>query len=172
MAAGLTALVLGMAVTLAALAGGITPLFFIGTAIGGFGSGASFLGAYGTLVPLATPSQRGALISALYIVGYLSFSVPAVIAGLTVGPFGLRGATYAYGVVVALLALSALALRGTKPERACPRYAGAAVPLHRPAARARTADAGAKPRAGVGRARPHDARVTNAAAQVLRFGGG
>lgn len=112
MAAGLLALILGVVVTLVALAGGVIPLFFAGTAISGFGFGASFLGAYGTLVPLATSSQRGALISALYIVGYLAFSVPAVVAGMAVGPIGLRGATNAYGVIVAALALAAFALRG------------------------------------------------------------
>lgn len=84
MFAGQLALIGGVALTLLALSLPSTALFFLGTAIGGVGFGVSFLGAYGTLVPLAAPTERSAVISSLYIVGYLAFSVPAIAAGIAV----------------------------------------------------------------------------------------
>ena len=48
--------------------------------------------------------RRAALLSATYILIYLSFSVPAVVAGVAVTVFGLEATTYAYGLAVMALA--------------------------------------------------------------------
>ena len=54
--------------------------------------------------------QRAALLSAVYIVSYLAFSIPALIAGLLITHDGLRNTSFGYGGFVALTALVTLAL--------------------------------------------------------------
>jgi predicted MFS family arabinose efflux permease len=75
-----------------------------------------FQGALRSVIPLAEPQERGALISAIYIASYLAFSVPAIAAGMAVSHFGLLPVTYAYGLM--LMAFAALALAGTRERRA------------------------------------------------------
>lgn len=55
--------------------------------------------------PLAPPERRGALVAAIYVVTYLSFSVPTIIGGAAVTVVGLRSAAYGYGLVVMALAV-------------------------------------------------------------------
>ncbi|MGH3387300.1 MAG: MFS transporter [Actinomadura sp.] len=107
MAAGSVALAAGTGLTLFALAGPSTPLFFLGTALAGAGFGSSFLGTFRSLAVLAGPEVRAELFASLYIVSYLALSVPAVLAGLAVSSLGLRATTTGYGAVVILLALLA-----------------------------------------------------------------
>ena len=52
----------------------------------------------------------------MYVVGYLAFSVPAVIAGFAAVHFGLLHTTYVYGAGVVLLALAVLALAEPRSE--------------------------------------------------------
>jgi MFS family permease len=108
MLAGCAALAGGVAVTVAAVAAEIPALLYAGTVVAGCGFGVAFLGSFRTLVALASPQRRGELIAAIYIVAYLAFSVPSVIAGVLTTSIGLNDAATGYGVVVALLALAAL----------------------------------------------------------------
>jgi hypothetical protein len=48
------------------------------------------------------------LFAALYVVSYLSFSIPAIIAGRMVAPFGLLQTELVYGAVLVTMALAAL----------------------------------------------------------------
>ncbi|MEU5032514.1 hypothetical protein [Streptomyces milbemycinicus] len=81
-----------------------------GGLIGGVGFGASFSGALRTIAPLAQPHQRAGLFAAVYLVAYLSFGVPAIIAGLLIAPLGLLHTVLGYGVaVIATAALGLLA---------------------------------------------------------------
>jgi predicted MFS family arabinose efflux permease len=57
---------------------------------------------------LAEPQERAALLSAVYVVSYLAFSVPALVAGILVTHIGLLHTSLAYGGLVALIAVSAL----------------------------------------------------------------
>jgi protein-S-isoprenylcysteine O-methyltransferase Ste14 len=50
-------------------------------------------------------SALGAVISAFYIVAYLSLSVPAVLAGVAVSHLGLQSTFEVFGSVVAAIAL-------------------------------------------------------------------
>ena len=59
-----------------------------------------------TVLPLARTDERAGLLAAFYVVGYLSFSLPAVLAGLAVPMVGLTVAAYVYGAVVILMALA------------------------------------------------------------------
>jgi MFS family permease len=107
---GAIALFVGVAVTLLALGLGSVVLFFVGTVIAGAGFGAGFQGGIRIVVPQVAPHERAGTLSLLYVVSYLGFGVPAVIAGvLTVDGPGLFGAATIYGVAVMLLALLALA---------------------------------------------------------------
>jgi Major Facilitator Superfamily len=108
MLAGCLTLVVGAAMTLAAIETASAAAFLVGTAVAGVGSGtAFFLGAYRILTPLASPSQRAGLISASWIVFYLAFSVPVLIAGVAVTHFGLHRTAAVYSAALALLAAAA-----------------------------------------------------------------
>jgi MFS family permease len=87
-----------------------TPVFFVGAAVSGVGFGAGFLGAFRSVAQLTTPGDRAELFATVYIVSYLAFSVPAVLAGLAARPLGLRTTATLYGCVVAVLALVVLPL--------------------------------------------------------------
>jgi MFS family permease len=107
------AMALGLG-TLLALVGvhyGATAFAVIGTVIAGAGFGAGALASFGTVSRIARPHERGALIAAVYVISYLAFSVPAVIAGFADTHFGLRPTTEVYTLVVLALTLLALALR-------------------------------------------------------------
>jgi len=108
MVGGSVVLAAGVAATLLALALTSIPLFFLGTAIAGFGYGAAFLGAFRTVSLLAEPGERAELFATVYVVNYLAFSLPAIAAGLAVSPFGLRRTADDYGVAVILLAAAAV----------------------------------------------------------------
>lgn len=124
MNAGVSVLAAGTALTLLALALPSVPLFFAGTAVAGAGFGTTFLGSFRALATLAAPPQRAELFASLYLVSYLAFSVPALVAGLAVTSVGLTDTTIAYGGMVILFALVALALGRRRPEvravTACP----------------------------------------------------
>ncbi|GAB3599204.1 MFS transporter [Angustibacter peucedani] len=107
---GTAVLALGTVVTLASLDTASTVGYFVGTAIAGAGFGSAFSGTLRTIAPTVGPHERAELFAALYLVSYLGFSVPAVLAGVAAGRVGLLPTATTYGVVVVLLALSALGL--------------------------------------------------------------
>ena len=92
---------------LVALATGTTWLFFASAAVSGAGFGAAFLGAVALVTAGVDPGHRAGLLSSLFVVGYLAFSVPAIAAGLAVNVVGLRVAAEVYGAVVIVLAVGA-----------------------------------------------------------------
>ena len=117
---GSVLLLVGVASTLVAVAFGSILGLYAGSILAGLGFGPAFSGIFRSLAPLAPVDGRGALVASIYIVLYLSFSVPTIIAGVAVGSFGLRETTYVYGVVVMLLAAATLVVatpRARVPER-------------------------------------------------------
>jgi MFS family permease len=100
--------VTGTAVTLFSLITGQLPLFFVGSVIAGVGFGASFSGALRIIAPLAEAHQRAELFSAIYVVSYLSFSLPVVVAGLLVSTAGITATVVVYGGAVITAALAGL----------------------------------------------------------------
>ena len=105
---GGAALVAGLALTVTAVALTAPILFFAGTAVTGVGFGIAWLGVLRSLVGLAAPTERGALLSAIFIVAYLAFALPAVAAGYGVTRIGLHQAALWYGAVIGLLAVAGL----------------------------------------------------------------
>jgi len=117
---GSVLLLVGVALTLVGVAFGSILGLYAGSILAGLGFGPAFSGIFRSLAPLAPLDRRGALVASIYIVLYLSFSIPTIIAGVAVGSFGLRETTYAYGVVVMLLATATIvagAPRARVPER-------------------------------------------------------
>ncbi|WP_157494351.1 MFS transporter [Kutzneria sp. 744] len=108
MLTGSITLFAGVAVTLASLGLGSVALFFVGTVISGAGFGAGFPGRHPDRGPAGRAARAvPARCLCLYVVSYLGFGVPAVVAGvLTVDGPGLFGAATAYGVAVMVLALA------------------------------------------------------------------
>ena len=86
---------------------GSAPLAALGTVVAGVGFGAAGLGAFGTMAALARPTERGAVFALTYVVSYLAFSVPAVVAGVAANVVGLGPTAMVYGGVVAALGLVA-----------------------------------------------------------------
>lgn len=83
-------------------------LFFVGTLIAGCGFGAGFLGTVRSLVPLALPHERAGLMSAYYVLSYLAFCLPSLLAGNLAHAFGLVTTTDGYAAVLIILSLGAL----------------------------------------------------------------
>ena len=92
----------GLVVAVAAIALTSPLLFFAATALTGVGFGPAWLGVLRTLVGLAAPTARAALLAAVFVVAYLALALPAVIAGFLATRIGLHDAAlwYAAGLVV------------------------------------------------------------------------
>jgi MFS family permease len=95
--------------TLVALAATSAPLLFGSAVVTGFGFGAAFLGAIATITAGVAPGHRAGLLAAVFVVGYLAFSIPAIAAGIAAGHAGLTRTTEVYGAAVVVLALVAVA---------------------------------------------------------------
>jgi MFS family permease len=124
------ALLLGVGVTLIAIATGSTVGFFVGSAVAGVGFGGGFQGGLRTVLPLAQPHERAGVLSAIYVVSYIALGVPAVIAGVIIDHIGILPTARGYAAVIMVLA--ALTLAGLVVRR---RAAPAAAPDMPPAAR-------------------------------------
>ncbi|MBK5438898.1 MFS transporter [Pseudomonas sp. TH32] len=105
---GAVLLAVGVALILTAVHSASLPLFFVATLIAGGGFGSGFLGALRSVLPLALPHERAGLMSAFYVLSYLAFCVPSLLAGNLTRSFGLIATTDGYGVVLIVLALGAL----------------------------------------------------------------
>src|ERR1700729_4478032 len=101
------ALFAGALITFAAIATRTPTLLLAGSAVAGIGWGPAFLGAYDTIVTLARPEDRAGLIAAIFTVGFLALSIPAVIAGIATSHYGLHKTALVYTAVVAVLAATA-----------------------------------------------------------------
>ncbi|MCP1651196.1 MFS transporter [Pseudomonas nitroreducens] len=104
------ALIIGLLITLLGVDSSNLWLFFIGTAVAGLGFGGAFLGALRSVVPLAHAHERGALMASFYVLSYLAFSVPAILAGLAIQRYGLVATTNGYASLQILAASLVLLL--------------------------------------------------------------
>jgi MFS family permease len=108
LAGGIPALVSGVAITLAGASSQRVSLMLVGTLVSGIGFGAAFSGSIRTIMPLAEAHERAGLLSAFYVEGYLSFSLPSIATGLVAPLVGLPMAADVYGSVVIVLAIASL----------------------------------------------------------------
>ena len=75
-------------------------------------------------IALATPAESAGLVTAIFTVGYLAFSVPALIAGVAATKFGLHSTALVYSASLAVLVAVATGVLlfgpGGKPARPAP----------------------------------------------------
>jgi predicted MFS family arabinose efflux permease len=103
--AGSAALAAGMVLIVVGAAVGSTAAFVVGVVVAGAGFGVGFLGGLRQLVVVIPPQHRASVMSAFYLVAYLSLSVPAVLAGVVVTDLGLDRTFGVFGSVIAAIAL-------------------------------------------------------------------
>lgn len=116
MVGGCLVLLLGTGLTLGAIAGSLSALFLLGTAVAGLGFGPAWTGAYRLLVSDVAAGDRAGLVAAIFITAYLSFSLPVVIAGLASQHFGIRDTALVYSAAIALLVAAAATLTGLRRQ--------------------------------------------------------
>lgn len=108
MAIGIYASIAGPIVIVGGVLAGSLTIMIIGQAIAGVGFGASFTAALQLLFPLAAANQRAAVVAGIYVVSYIAFGVPIVIAGLLTDAIGVIPTVVWYSAVAVLLALMSL----------------------------------------------------------------
>jgi MFS family permease len=124
-------LLAGVAVTFGAIATTTSAVFFTGTAVAGAGFGLAFSGAFRMTTALATPDQRSGLLASIFIVAYLAFSAPVLIAGAATTKFGLHSTALVYSASLAALVAAAatiLLFRPGKPTRPAPASRAVMLP--------------------------------------------
>ena len=102
---GATSLVVGSALTALAVTTEQLPLFFVASAAGGVGFGATFLGAFKYLTSFVAQEERAGVLSTTFIVIYIGSALPAVIGGALVKHFGLTHVVLGYLAVVSFMAV-------------------------------------------------------------------
>src|SRR6267378_3977503 len=132
MIVGGAAMTTGLAIAMAAVSTTSVGLFFVSTAVTGVGFGIGWLGVLRSLVALAAPTARAALLAAIFMIAYLSFAIPAVIAGYMVTRIGFHEAAFLYAAAMDVLAVAGLTgallvrprptavLSGLRPSRESP----------------------------------------------------
>jgi MFS family permease len=119
---GAAILAAGMALTVVSVSTGSPAFFLAAGGVTGAGFGLAFLGALRSLTAVVPADRRAEVISALYVVAYLSISVPAIAAGLAVTEIGLEPAFRVFSATVAVVALGvAVAARRPSPALAYAR---------------------------------------------------
>jgi MFS family permease len=99
---------LGTVTIVAGIAWGNLPMLLVGAVVGGVGFGSSFSGAVRLVAPLVDGMQRAGLFAGIYLIAYLAFGVPAIIAGVLDEQIGLLVTVYLYGASIAVAALVGL----------------------------------------------------------------
>jgi MFS family permease len=106
---GSLTLAAGMTATVLTLSTGSPALFLAASTITGVGFGVAFMGAIRLISTVAPVDQRASVMSAFYVVAYLSLSVPTLIAGLAVPGLGLEPTFRIFGSIVVALGLATAA---------------------------------------------------------------
>ena len=105
MGSGALVLAAGMAATATSLSTGSAALFLGASTVTGAGFGVAFMGALRMISTVAPEDQRAEVMSAFYVVAYLSLSVPAVIAGLLAPSLGIEATFRIFSAAVVVVAL-------------------------------------------------------------------
>ena len=113
----MAAIVAGVAVAAVGIAAAILPLLFAGAVIAGAGFGAGFSAMLRTLAPLAPNDQRAELFAAIFLVSYLAYGLPALVAGELIGVIGLLPTALGYAAAIAAAAVVALVVQALKLRR-------------------------------------------------------
>ncbi|MGY1739293.1 MULTISPECIES: MFS transporter [unclassified Blastococcus] len=121
MVGGALTLAAGVTGTVVAMTTAAVPVLFGAAVVAGIGLGTVFLGTMASVTAGVDPGERAGLISAIFVVGYLSFSAPTILAGFAASVWSLQTVAVVYSVLLVLLALAAVAaitLRRRSADRA------------------------------------------------------
>ncbi|WAH60118.1 MFS transporter [Pseudomonas silvicola] len=105
---GTVLLAVGIGLVLLAANQQALTLFFVGAVIAGAGFGSGFLGSARSVLPLAHAHERAGLMSTFYVLSYLAFCAPAILAGFLVRSIGLVATSDGYGLLQIALCVVAL----------------------------------------------------------------
>ncbi len=108
---GTSALAGGTVLSLLALLTGSATAYLVAVIVVGKCFGTAFFGILRTIMPMLPAHERAEVFAVIFIVSYLAFGIPAVIAGVLTPQIGLTATTYGYGAVVAVLSAAAGLLR-------------------------------------------------------------
>ncbi len=84
--------------------------------VGGIGFGCGFSSVVRTVTPLADSSERGGLFAAIFLVSYLSYGLPTLVAGILVDQIGITPTIVGYATITAVLALTTLVVAARRPD--------------------------------------------------------
>jgi MFS family permease len=115
--AGVGLVLVGMSVVLVGVVAGWLPLLWLGGIVGGAGFGASFAGHLRLLGPHIEPHQRAAVFAGVYTAAYLSFGVPAIVAGQFATHLGLLPTVEVYAGVVLVTAVIGILVQASLARR-------------------------------------------------------
>jgi MFS family permease len=121
---GAVLLVTGTAVGLAGVQADSVAMAALGTAVAGVGFGATGLASFGTLARIAEPAERGELFAVAFVISYVAFSIPAVIAGFAATHVGLHRTAVVYSSAVIAFGVLALIAQRLRTGRAAAAAAG------------------------------------------------
>lgn len=125
---GLAALILGSGLTVASTLLEFLPGVAVGAVVSGAGFGAGFQAPVRLVLATAPSTERASLISAIYVVCYVSYGLPALVAGLLVPWLGLATVIALYGAFVVVAAATALVLQADhRPGRRITNNRGSAI---------------------------------------------
>lgn len=108
MTVGCTVLILGVACLGLSIASAQLWLLVLGGALSGIGQGLTFRAGMGAVANAAPVGQKAGVTSALFIVYYLSMSVPVIAVGVSIPAFGLHHSAEFFSAVVTLIAVLAM----------------------------------------------------------------
>lgn len=108
MTLGIYASIAGTIGVVTGVLAGSLALMIAGLVITGLGFGAAFSGSLRLIMPLAGPQQRAGIVAAIYVVAYIAFGLPVIIAGQLAAPLGLMPTVVGYGGATVVLALISL----------------------------------------------------------------
>jgi hypothetical protein len=106
--AGGLAIIVGTALFVASIAATSLPLLWIGAVVAGAGLGGAFTGTIRSLVPIVAAQQRAGLFSAIYLVSYLTFGVPVIVAGLYLSAIGVTAIALIFGAATLVAAAAGI----------------------------------------------------------------
>jgi MFS family permease len=127
--AGSLVLALGVSGTVVAMTTAVVPLLFGSAVVAGIGMGMVFLGAIASVTRGVAPGDRAGLMSAVFVVGYLSFSLPTIAAGFAASVWSLEAVAVVYSVLLVLLALAAMAASAVRRRAAVAAECEPAQPI-------------------------------------------
>jgi len=107
--AGGFAIVAGIGLFIASITATSLPLLWAGAVVGGAGLGGAFTGTIRSLVPLVEAHERAGLFSAIYLVSYVTFGVPVIVAGLFLSTTGVTAIALTFGAVTVAAAAAGVA---------------------------------------------------------------